>query len=90
MRQLVEVEWVDSTHVGGWSKTDDVVAEATNKTVVCKTVGYLLAKEPDRVAVVQNMSRDEEISDSLMIIPAQSVMRITYLVPGTPAGTTSD
>ena len=48
--KMVLIEWVDSTAVGDWTGDDDV------ELAKCRTMGFLLQKNKDRVVVAQSTS----------------------------------
>lgn len=77
LKELVEVEWVDSCTFGRWRpKAEYAAAEPAH----CRTAGYLLKADKQCVTIVQSMGRDmvEPISDS-MTIPRGCVTRIRRL-----------
>jgi len=82
--KIVEVEWEDSTSFNGW-KTPDVVARFVGAgSMKCRTTGYLLHKDRNRVAICQSIGRDEdnEFSTSIaecLIIPRKCVKSIVEL-----------
>ena len=72
----VEIEWEDSTAIGGWSDSGDL------ELCQCKTVGYLVTKNRNRVVVVQSTSNgggSEEHFDNRFGIPRKCIKKITEL-----------
>lgn len=48
---LIEIEWVDSSHGGGWQFMADLDAEPQH----CYTVGYLVRETDDAVTVATSV-----------------------------------
>lgn len=69
---VVLVEWDDSTAMGGW--TD----EADLELAKCRTVGFLITKNKNRVVVAQSTS-DIAHYDNRFGIPRKCIKKITEL-----------
>ena len=85
--KLVEIDWIDSNCQWGWTKMDKLKEDATSKSLICRTVGYLIVDEPDRVALVQSLAwsdvKDPPASgDAMLVIPRTAIMAIRNLSGG--------
>ena len=67
--KIVEVHWVDSASVGGWTNDPECTC------IACKTVGYLIKKDRDEVVVAQCTS-DEMLYDNKFVIPRGCIKSI--------------
>lgn len=74
---IVEVAWVDSEHDQGWN-TLSAVLEEQEKTLECRSVGYLITERADRVVLATSVGMaigddDEQIS-AYLTIPKASIL----------------
>ena len=80
LSKLVEIEWVDSCTEGGWSSQENYLNRA--QPTICRSIGYLLMKNKEKVAVVQTMSSSTgHVADS-MTIPMVAVRKMRILKGG--------
>ena len=82
--KIIEVDWVDSNGFSGWDRTDRRKEDTLKDTMLCKSVGYLLDRKPDRIILTQSQSfyTDAENAnsvDSTLIIPTVAVKKIRIL-----------
>ena len=85
--KLVEVDWIDSSSQWGWKNLDKLRGDCKSRSLLCRTVGYLIADEDDRIALVQSLAWvDEKIpptsGDSMMTIPRMAIVKIRKLSGG--------
>ena len=72
LHKVVEVEWLDTTHHGGWEELED----ARNKEPLpCKTVGYLIKKTRATIITAETQDKYDRVS-GLEIIPRSCVTSI--------------
>ena len=76
---IVEIQWEDSVHEGGWCKEKKLLDE--DEQLDHHTVGYLLEETKRYVSVVQSYGdvKDDEgvrLVDSSMMIPKRSIINI--------------
>lgn len=77
--KLVEVEWVDSCTAGGWRSRASYLEEGPT---ICRTIGYLLHKDKQKIVVIQTQSSSTgHVSDS-MAIPVVAVKKMRVLKGG--------
>ena len=62
--KIVEVVWLDSQAHGGW--TDKNEMQEWNGDMLCKSVGYLVRKENDRIVLAMSES-STSLADGLTI-----------------------
>lgn len=78
--KLVKVEWEDSARpIPAWQWVDDYVLP---ETVLCVSVGYLIAETDKAIAVAPNMGdvgRDRLQASGIIRIPLCSVKRMTVI-----------
>ena len=80
LTKLVEIEWIDSCTGGGWRSQDSYLDDA--HPAICRSIGYLLHKDAERVVVLQTMSSSSgHVSDS-MTIPRVAVKCMRVLKGG--------
>lgn len=72
---LVEVTWLDACSCHGWQLASDA---RKDKVIECKTVGRLVRKDRNVVAVVQTVHEDGKVSEN-WVIPRACVKRIRVL-----------
>jgi len=88
--QKVEVTWVDSHLRTGWLELENYESGGRNVSLQCRTIGYLLIDEKDRIGLLQSFawtgcSKGEEENqqprdgDAMMIIPRKAVVKIKEL-----------
>ena len=80
--QIIEVEWIDSCHVFGWSKDSDYVF--SDDDLVHNTIGYLLKETNYSIAMVQSrISKPSKTArnsvDALMEIPKCAIRKLRQL-----------
>lgn len=77
---LVIVEWEDSSQpVSGWQWVDDYEVP---ETVGCVSVGYLIARTEDAVAIAPNLGdvrRSKIQASGIIRIPACAIKRMTMI-----------
>ena len=62
--KIVEVEWEDSCTEGGWQRKGIAKEHTVSK---CKTAGYLLSKNKERVVISQSMSDTGNVAEQIAI-----------------------
>ena len=85
--KLVEVDWIDSNCQWGWTKLDKLKDDAVSKSLLCRSVGYVVIDDSDRIALVQSLAwADENASpasgDALLVIPRIAIVTIRKLSGG--------
>lgn len=75
LREIVEVEWVDSAARGRWGSVEEY---QKHDVVMCRTAGYLLKKTKRAVTIIQSQHTDDGLCDA-MAIPTKAVTRIRRL-----------
>lgn len=75
LTKLIEVEWDDAAVKGKWC---GMATYEECEPCRCRTVGYLLKADQRRVVIIQNQSRDGDVSDS-MTIPRGCVRKMRKL-----------
>ena len=70
--KVILIEWLDSTSSSGWDSAFDL--ELSN----CKTVGFLVKKDKEKVVVIQSNS-DNVHSDGRFAIPRSCIKSIREL-----------
>lgn len=73
---IVEVHWVDSA---GYARWDDLKEHRDLKISQCRTVGYLITDQPDRIVVSGNLDDALGNADHSMAIPRCAITRIDVL-----------
>ena len=78
---IVEVEWLDSVHEGGWRKIKDIDSEPDpDQWLKHKSIGYVLEVTKQAVGIVQSRQSqpdDKASVDSHMCIPKVAITNIT-------------
>lgn len=64
LSKLVEVEWSDAC---GYAKWDDLKEYETLAPMPCKTAGYLIGKNKERITILQTQSIDGGATGGLSI-----------------------
>lgn len=72
MRKMVVVEWFDTVNGAGWAGFDAIADE---QPALVQTVGFLVHKDKQRVALTTSVSDDEGLG--FVVIPAAWVQSIT-------------
>jgi hypothetical protein len=75
--KIVQVEWVDSTHVHGWRPLDEAREDDEASDMLCRSVGYLLRDEPDFLVLVQSAAVTHV--DARLQIPRVSIRQVHEL-----------
>ena len=75
--KIVEVVWLDSQGREGW--TDKKEMQTWNEDLLCKSVGYLLREENDRIILVMSES-STSLADGLTI-PRACIINLRCLTP---------
>jgi hypothetical protein len=75
LKELVEVEWVDSAARGRWGSVEEY---RKHDVVTCRTAGYLLSKTKRAVTIIQSQHTDDGLSDA-MSIPTCAVLKLRRL-----------
>ena len=75
--KIVEVVWLDSQARGGW--TDKNEMQEWNEDILCKSVGYLVREENDRIVLVMSES-STSLADGLTI-PRACIINLRCLTP---------
>lgn len=74
---IVEVAWVDSEHDAEWSTLADVL-ENQEKTLECRSCGYLIHEKEDRIVLATSVGmakdEDEEQISAYITIPKRSIL----------------
>ena len=73
--EIVEIEWLDSQAYSGWMPQKDM--RDWNDELLCRSVGYLLREDKDRLVLVASESV-HSFADGLSI-PRVCVRNIYYL-----------
>jgi hypothetical protein len=76
-RQMVVVDWLDSTSNSSWQPLKDI----DSKPVCCRTIGYCLKKDKKSILVAASLS-DLGHSGDHMCIPRSCVCSVRRLVEG--------
>lgn len=81
---IVQIDWLDSMHVGGWQHFTDVIWHENAEHMKHSTVGFLAKQCKDSVTVVQSLTerwtdKHPMNIDALMCIPRCSITSITVL-----------
>lgn len=74
----VEVEWIDSATSGGWTDVDNY---RDKQAWLCRSSGYLLVKDSEKVIVLQTTSVTGSATDAITI-PRSCVKRMRYVTGG--------
>ncbi len=64
--RMVEVCWVDSNSCDAWQSVEDTLA-TMRQSMACRSIGYLLADDPDRVILVGNLNDTGQVCASFAI-----------------------
>lgn len=84
--KLVLVEWVDSTAEQGWQAAKDAIRRADAQTLMCESVGWLLAETDRYLLLVPHHSvgnaESEEIICDVMQIPIEAVRATRTITAG--------
>ena len=72
--KLVVVDWVDAAFEPGWKHS----REARPTWSTCKTTGYLVVKNKQKIAIAMNVNDDGGYGET-MVIPRSTVRKITVL-----------
>ncbi len=75
---IVEVEWVDSTSHGSWSTPELYQDRIRGYGLLCRSAGYLFAKDRERVVVLQSQGLSGNICDAMQI-PRSAVRSIRVI-----------
>lgn len=75
--KLVEVEWIDSCSYHRWTDPDHLGEIAVPSD--CRSIGYLLVNDKDRIVVVQSLDDDGGSASEAMAIPKVCVKKIRTL-----------
>ncbi len=75
--RMVEVCWVDSSSCDAWQSVEDTLT-AMRQSMACRSLGYLLANDPDRVILVGNLNDTGQVCASFAI-PRVAITSIVYL-----------
>lgn len=76
---VVEVHWVDSLYMSGWTPPEDVHTFATDPDVVIHSIGYLYHKDRKYVVLEGHHSTYNDESEGLMRIPRGAIHSITLI-----------
>ncbi len=84
--QKVEVTWKDSNFRSGWASLEQYTEEGKETSLQCRTVGYLVVDEDDRIGVVNSLAwigypapEEPRDGDGMMVIPRSAVVKIKKL-----------
>jgi len=72
----VEIVWIDSCTSGRWRTLDDY--QDNEGLVECHSIGYMTKKNKKEVQVVQQISREARVADSITI-PRSCIKKIRRL-----------
>lgn len=74
---VVEVVWLDSEHEAEWNTLADVL-ENQEKTLECRSCGYLIHEKEDRIVLATSVGmakdEDEEQISAYLTIPKVSIL----------------
>lgn len=74
---VVEVIWLDSEHEAEWNNLSDVL-ENQEKTLECRSCGYLIHQKEDRIVLATSVGmakeEDEEQISAYLTIPKVSIL----------------
>ena len=79
---LVEIDWLDSHHEGGWLDSEELELEDEEESMHHKTSGFVVFNEPTFLSVAQSISKkptEWRNIDSKMTIPWCSILSIREL-----------
>ena len=71
--KLVEVEWQDSCVYRGWQYTEQAKVSVPSQ---CRSVGYMLEKDGDRIVLALSMDDDGDSVADVMCIPMATVKKV--------------
>ena len=86
--KLIEVDWIDSNSQWGWTNIEKLTDDAKTKPLLCRSAGYLIADEDDRISLIQSMTWHEKSTsppasgDSMITIPRVAIVTIRKLRGG--------
>lgn len=78
--QLLEIEWVDSSHTSGWKNSKEHEGEPV---IDYRTVGYLLQETKRTITVTQSIcdylqEDSSRMIDAIMDIPKVAIKKIKF------------
>lgn len=81
---IVQIDWLDSMHVGGWLKWENVDWHGTQNSLSHKSVGYVAYMDKASVHIVQSFQDlwedgNPKCVDAVMQIPRCAITKITVL-----------
>jgi hypothetical protein len=75
--KLVLIEWQDSRQPSpGWQWLDDF---ELGEVVMCQTVGWVVGRSKEALAVAQNIGDDGEQASGIIRIPRRCILKQTEL-----------
>ena len=79
----VEVYWIDSNSMTGWSAADRRISQSKKESLLCRSVGMFVEKNKKRIILTQSsaISKDGYITNlaETLIIPMVAVKKIKKL-----------
>lgn len=77
--KLVLIDWEDSRQpTSGWQWLEDF---ELGEVVRCKSVGWIVGKSKDAVALAQNIGDDFSQASGIIRIPTRCIVKTTTLKP---------
>ena len=73
-KDLVEVEYLDSSTSGGWQQKKDI----NHEPAFCRTVGYLIKKTRRSLTLAQSIGDTNDV-DAIWRIPRGAILRQRHL-----------
>ncbi len=80
--KTVEVEWLDSRSHGGWSTVELYMQRMLDGGLACKSSGYLLDQNDERVVILQSQAESGSITDAIQI-PRVAITKMTVFLRST-------
>ena len=78
---IVEVEWVDSLHLGGWRSESEWQGATGPDSLQCRSTGYLYQDNQDGMVLMQSLSIGGSMADAIEI-PRAAVQSVRTLRHG--------
>ena len=75
---IVEVVWIDSSHIQRWQSVEELERELDNDGLECRTTGYLFRDQEDRVTILQSQAECGNVADA-MTVPRVAIKSMSVL-----------
>ena len=72
----VHVRWVDSGRSDGWESVEDSLKSTEDDSMLCESLGWLLAETDRYVLIAGSRKGDEEVLNALQI-PKVAIVSMT-------------